>query len=133
MRVTLNREVVVAALAFVVFLAGVYQVTVGIITPPPDIRSPVIQLRSNSREISQPRYSTFQAPEIPVRNPFSFSAGWQRLEALPLDPPPTPGPQRIVPVVRGSAGEGASGFLHTESLPREVKKPTGTSDAQEGE
>lgn len=115
----LNREKIAAALALVLLIAGLYRVTVGVITPRPDIRVPDTRLPEQRREIAAPRFPYSKREEVVARDPFSFSEGWRRLDRLPLAPPPVPAPALVLPRIgRGDGGAGgAAGLVYTESVP----------------
>lgn len=119
----LNREKVVTILAAVIFLAGLYQVVVGIVTPRPDIRVPDVSLDESHREIGAPRYRRFTADKPPSRNPFSFSEGWRRLDSLPLDAPPVPAMGWLLPLPARLPQPTEGGFRYLEKPPVDASGP----------
>ena len=122
-----NREKIVFGLALLIFIGGLYYVTIGIITPGPAIHVPDVDLPRSHRELGKPEYRRFTSDEVPRRNPFSFSEGWTRLDTLPLAAPPLPAPGRIFPVLGDPAGSEAPGFIYVEKPPREVDERSGRS------
>lgn len=130
-----NREKVAAALALLVLVAGIYQVAVGLVTPRPDIQVPDTRLPAQRREVAPPRFPYFKPERVASRNPFSFSEGWRRLETLPLDAPPVPGPAHVVPLVGPRAGrdleDSGAAFLHLESRPRQGPGSGGLEEEEE--
>ncbi|MCZ6796311.1 MAG: hypothetical protein O7J95_22085 [Planctomycetota bacterium] len=114
-----NREKSVFALASLIFLAGLYHVTVGLITPGPAIHVPDVTLSRSYREVGKPEYRRFQATELPRRNPFRFAAGWRPLEKLPLASPPLPPESRIFPTLGGFAASASDEFIVLEETPTE--------------
>ena len=127
----LNREKVVAALSLLIFVGGLYQVVVSVISSGPSIEVPDVPLKRSNRTVAKPDYSRFE-DRTSSRNPFGFSEGWTSLEVLPLPPPPVPAMSRIVPLLRTGEGPGDSGFIYLETDPRDSTPRSKTSPPAEG-
>ncbi|MBN1441881.1 MAG: hypothetical protein JXA90_04180 [Planctomycetes bacterium] len=113
----LNREKVVTILAAIMFLPGIYQVVVGVVTPRPDIRLQDISLEASRPEVASPRYRRYASEGLPKRNPFSVSEGWRRLDSLPLDPPPAAALGWLVPLPSRLSRPDDAGLRYIEIAP----------------
>jgi hypothetical protein len=133
----LNREKAVLLAALVVFLAGSYRVVTAFINPSAGVRVLDLRLAQGRPEIPRPDYRRFTPPPEPLRNPFSVSEGWRRLDALPLDPPPLPSLGRIRTPLSMSPSVDAGGLRWQEFDPKEVVEDpdggTGAGDSSAGE
>lgn len=102
-----NRERLIAILAALVLLAGIWSASAAFLRPRPDIQVPDVTLRETRPAIPRPHFGRYESETVPTRNPFRFTEGWTRLDALPLAPPPVTDRARLVPLLRIAPGDGS--------------------------
>jgi hypothetical protein len=117
-----NREKIAALLALLVLAIGMKEVGLGILSPTRGIEVQDPTIPRSAREVLPRKYRTFGEEGEPGRNPFSFSEGWQRLDAIPMEPPPLPPLPRLIPLLSLSPSPLEAGFLSAASLPKEIQE-----------
>lgn len=115
----LNREKIALLLAIIIFLAGLWAVIGGILSPVQNIVVPEARVSESTRKILAKKYRTFTDPSEASRNPFSFSEGWQRMESTPMAFPPIPGAARPTPLLWPGATAKEAGLLWQDRPPVE--------------
>ena len=119
----LNREKVAAFVAGLLLAAAAADVVLTGESPGRDARVEV-SLPTYSRELIPRRHRSFTADAADAggagRNPFSFSEGWQALEAARLPPPPVPPMERVAPTPGAGADSAQAGFLYLGAPPAEI-------------
>ena len=123
----LNREKTACCVALVIFLYQMYTVVLDFIDPSSQIQKPpnTTISRSDDREVFMPEVRGYAADEETGRNPFSFSEGWEDLDAVPLLPPSIPDRSRILPVLSGGVPPADGGVYFSEDRPREIDAGSG--------
>jgi hypothetical protein len=118
--VKFNREKIAAVLALLILVLGLKEAIFGLASPTGGLRVPDISIPRRAREVLPRKYRTFTEEGALSRNPFSFSEGWQRMEAPPLPAPPVPGPSLVLPSLGGGATALEAGFLYEDRRPPEA-------------
>jgi hypothetical protein len=113
----INREKVMALLALLLTVLGLSEAARSFIAPTRGIEVVPYIIRRGGREILRRSYRRFSEDGEPGRNPFSFSEGWERLDSIPMGPPPVPAGARLVPLLSFGPSPLDAGFIFERPAP----------------
>lgn len=129
----LNREKIACCVALLLFLYGMYSLVMSFVKPVQVLRKPPnIAIARIEREVFMPVSRDYVGSEEAGRNPFSFSEGWEDLDAVPLQPPTIPDRSRILPVLSGGVSPVDGGVYFSEQSPKEIDAGSGSRGSGSG-
>ncbi len=121
----LNREVCALILALAILAIGLREIVPGFFAPAGSVQLVDASIPKARRDVV-PRSIRSHVRDVELaRDPFTFSEGWQRLDALPLDPPPLPPAPRPLPLFYGAerASERHVEFAERRMIPKRKETP----------
>lgn len=120
----INREKIATLLALLILLVGLWSVVRGFTSPVRAVEVPEATVTESTRKVLYKSYRVFADETEAMRNPFSFSEGWQRMETTPMALPPLPVAPRPASLLWPGATAAEAGLPWMDLPPADISART---------